>query len=98
MCNLDKHFPAIFEGLTPEQIAEIQQSSDEAVLRNAACLGKVTAEIAKAHAESEFEKYRITQDRLFESDFDQMVKLEFRPVQLQECGSEPSEKSLLNSE
>ena len=31
---------------------------------------KVTAEIAKAHAESEFEKYRIVQDRLFESDFD----------------------------
>jgi hypothetical protein len=27
--------------------------------------GKVTAEIAKAHAESEFEKYRIIQDRLF---------------------------------
>ncbi len=36
--------------------------------------GKVTAEIAKAHAESEFEKYRIVQDRLFESDFDRMIK------------------------
>lgn len=36
--------------------------------------GKVTAKIAKAHAESEFEKYRIVQDRLFESDFDRMVK------------------------
>lgn len=35
---------------------------------------KVTAEIAKAHAESEFEKYRIVQDRLFESDFDLLVK------------------------
>jgi hypothetical protein len=35
--------------------------------------GKVTAEIAKAHAESEFEKYRIVQDRLFESDFDRMI-------------------------
>jgi hypothetical protein len=33
----------------------------------------VTAEIAKAHAESEFEKYRIVQDRLFESDFDRIV-------------------------
>lgn len=33
-----------------------------------------TAEIAKAHAESEFEKYRIVQDRLFESDFDRMMK------------------------
>ena len=33
-----------------------------------------SAEIAKAHAESEFEKYRIVQDRLFESDFDRLVK------------------------
>ena len=36
--------------------------------------GKVTAEIAKAHAETEFEKYRIVQDRLFESDFDRVIK------------------------
>lgn len=33
----------------------------------------MTAEIAKAHAESEFEKYRIVLDRLFESDFDRVV-------------------------
>jgi hypothetical protein len=44
---------------------------DRDVLKDA---GKVTAEIAKAHAESEFEKYRIVQDRLFESDFDRMLK------------------------
>jgi hypothetical protein len=36
--------------------------------------GKVTQEIAKAFAESEYEKYRIVQDRLFESDFDRHVK------------------------
>jgi len=36
--------------------------------------GKVSGEIAKAFAESEFEKYRIVQDRLFESDFDRAVK------------------------
>ena len=35
--------------------------------------GKVTAEIAKLHAETEFEKYRIVQDRLFESDFDRFI-------------------------
>jgi hypothetical protein len=35
--------------------------------------GKVTAEIARAHAESEFEKYRIVQDRLFQSDFDRLI-------------------------
>ena len=32
--------------------------------------GKVTAEFAKQFAESEFEKYRVIQDRLFSSDFD----------------------------
>ena len=36
--------------------------------------GKVSAEIAKAFAESEFEKYRIVQDLLFESDFDRLLK------------------------
>ncbi len=44
---------------------------DREILQDA---GKVSAEIAKAHAESEFEKYRIIQDRLFESDFDRMIK------------------------
>jgi len=46
-------------------------ATDREILKNA---GKVTAEIAKAHAESEFEKYRIIQDRLFESDFDRAIK------------------------
>lgn len=36
--------------------------------------GAVTAEIAKAFAESEFEKYRVIQDRLYESDFDRMLR------------------------
>lgn len=36
--------------------------------------GSVMAEIARAHAENEFEKYRIVQDRLFESDFDRLIK------------------------
>ncbi len=36
--------------------------------------GKATAKLARAHAESEFEKYRIVQDRLFESDFDRVIK------------------------
>lgn len=35
--------------------------------------GKVTAAIAKAFAESEFEKYRIIQDKLYQSDFDRLV-------------------------
>jgi hypothetical protein len=36
--------------------------------------GKVSAEIAKLHAESEFEKYRIVQDNLFESDYDKYIR------------------------
>ena len=41
--------------------------------------GKVTAAIAKLHAETEFEKYRIVQDRLFMSDFDKyMLELEMK--------------------
>jgi len=36
--------------------------------------GKVTAEMAKEYAETEFEKYRIVQDRLYKSDFDRMLK------------------------
>lgn len=47
------------------------EATDRSVLQDA---GRVTAEIAKARAESEFEKYRIAQDRLFESDFDRLVK------------------------
>ena len=47
------------------------EATDRKILQD---VGKVTAEIAKAHAESEFERYRIIQDRLFESDFDRMIK------------------------
>ncbi|MHB8280977.1 MAG: cell filamentation protein Fic, partial [Candidatus Humimicrobiaceae bacterium] len=36
--------------------------------------GQVSAKIAKSFVESEWEKYRIVQDRLFESDFDREVK------------------------
>jgi len=49
------------------------EATDREILQDA---GRVTAEITRAHAESEFEKYRIVQDRLFESDFDRIVKLE----------------------
>ncbi len=55
-------------------------ATDREILQDA---GKVTAEIAQAHAESEFEKYRIVQDRLFESDFDKMIK------ELPEKGDQP---------
>lgn len=45
--------------------------NDENILENA---GKVSAEVAKSFAESEFEKYRPIQDKLFESDFDRELK------------------------
>lgn len=45
-------------------------ATDREILSDA---GRVTAEIGHAHAESEFEKYRVMQDRLFESDFDRVV-------------------------
>jgi hypothetical protein len=51
--------------------------TDRAVLQDA---GRVTAEIARAHAETEFEKYRIVQDRLFESDFDRLLN-QAKPLQ-----------------
>ena len=41
------------------------------VLQNA---GSVSRKDAIRHAESEFEKYRIVQDRLYESDFDKLVE------------------------
>lgn len=46
------------------------EATDREILNDA---GKVTAEIAKAHAETEFETYRIIQDRLYVSDFDAQV-------------------------
>ncbi len=46
------------------------QFDDREILKNA---GNISAAIAKKHAESEFEKYRVIQDRLFQSDFDKLI-------------------------
>ena len=46
------------------------QFDDRKILENA---GTISAEIAKSHAESEFEKYRIIQDQLYQSDFDRLM-------------------------
>ena len=45
--------------------------------------GKVSAEYAKEFAESEFEKYRIIQDRLFQSDFDRFENDSFPPLDVE---------------
>ncbi len=54
-----------------ERLNRFIAATDREILQDA---GKVTAEITKAHAETEFEKYRIVQDRLYESDFDKAIK------------------------
>ncbi|MEA3465318.1 MAG: virulence RhuM family protein [Thermodesulfobacteriota bacterium] len=54
-----------------ERLNRFIAATDRNILQDA---GKVSAEISKAHAESEFEKYRIVQDRLYESDFDKQMK------------------------
>ena len=61
-----RHIPMTMEDWA-RRIDIILEAGDNAVLIDA---GKVTAEFAKSFAESEFEKYRIIQDRLFCSDFD----------------------------
>lgn len=52
-------------------------ADDREILNDA---GKVTAEIAKAFAETEFEKYRVVQDQLFESDFDKQIKMQLGEI------------------
>ncbi len=54
-----------------EKLNAFLQFNERDILNNP---GKVSKEVAKAFAESEFEKYRIVQDRLFESDFDKHIK------------------------
>lgn len=52
------------------RLSRFIEFTDRAVLQDA---GRISAEIARAHAETEFEKYRIVQDRLFQSDFDRLL-------------------------
>jgi len=54
--------------------------------------GKISQEIAQSSAESEFEKYRIVQDRLFESDFDREIK------QLEEAAKRIGDKTTEDKE
>ena len=52
----------------------------DAILQDA---GKITAEFAKRFAESEFEKYRIIQDKLFQSDFDRLTNGELPSFEME---------------
>lgn len=65
-----RHIPMTMEDWA-KHLDRILSLDDRALLSDN---GKVSAEEAKMYAESEFEKYRIVQDRLFESDFDREIK------------------------
>lgn len=65
-----RHVPMTMEDWA-RRLDKFLEADDRDILQNS---GKVTALMAKAFAESEFEKYRIVQDRLFESDFDREIK------------------------
>ena len=64
-----RHIPMTMEDWASKLDAFLQ-FNDADILQDK---GKVTAAIAKAFAESEFEQYRIIQDRLYQSDFDRLV-------------------------
>lgn len=61
-----RHIPMTMEDWAT-RIDKFLDSDDRPILTDA---GRVTTEQAKLYAESEFEKYRIIQDKLFQSDFD----------------------------
>ena len=69
----ERHIPMTMEDWS-KRLDLFLMADDREVLQDA---GRITAEIAKAKAETEFEKYRVVQDRLFVSDFDKyMLSLE----------------------
>jgi len=65
-----KHIPMTMEDWA-KRLDRFLEADDRSLLQDS---GKISAQIAKEFAESEFEKYRIIQDRLFESDFDREIK------------------------
>lgn len=64
-----RHIPMTMQDWS-ERMEKYLLSDDRDILTDA---GKISMEIAKDHAESEYEKYRIVQDQLYESDFDKLV-------------------------
>lgn len=64
-----RHIPMTMQDWS-ERMEKYLLSDDRDILTDA---GKISMEIAKDYAESEYEKYRIVQDQLYESDFDKLV-------------------------
>lgn len=75
----NRHIPMTMEDWA-KRIDMILEATDNAVLQDA---GKITAEFAKTFAESEFEKYRVIQDRLFQSDFDRFSGDNILPLDIE---------------
>ena len=73
-----RHIPMTMEDWA-KRIDIILEAGGDAVLQDA---GKVSTEFAKNYAESEFEKYRVIQDRLFHSDFDKFNELPFEDIDI----------------
>lgn len=76
----NRHIPMTMEDWAT-RIDKILELTDNAVLQDA---GTITAEFAKSFAESEFEKYRVIQDRLFQSDFDRFNDDYLLPLDIEE--------------
>ena len=74
-----RHIPMTMEDWS-KRIDRILDLTENPVLHDA---GTVTAEFAKSFAESEFEKYRIIQDRLFQSDFDRFNDDNLLPLDIE---------------
>ena len=79
----ERHIPMTMEDWS-KRLDLFLMADDREVLQDA---GKITAEIAKAKAETEFEKYRVIQDKLFMSDFDKYM------LELEEASKGQSEKN-----
>ena len=83
----NRHIPMTMEDWA-KRIDIILEAGGDAVLTDA---GVVTAEEAKTFAETEFEKYRVIQDRLFQSDFDRFAAEHLLPLDFKEIESEDDE-------
>lgn len=75
----NRHIPMTMEDWAT-RIDKILELTDHAILQDA---GTITAEFAKSFAESEFEKYRVIQDHLFQSDFDRFNDDNLLPLDIE---------------
>lgn len=73
-----RHIPMTMEDWS-KRIDMILEAGDNAILTKA---GSVTTEFAKSFAETEFEKYRVIQDKLFSSDFDKFTENNLLPFDI----------------